>query len=239
MERLKEFTFWEHVEDLRKRVFYSAIAIALSGTVVFVKARHVMDVLLEPFKESFQDATLVGLSPGEAFNIRILLSIWLGVIISSPVLLYQAWRFVEPGLYSREKKVLKGVFLYASALFVVGVAFAYFVMLPYALSFFISQYETMQVTPTIRLGDYLTMLIKMTLASGFVFLLPIITYVGSLLGIITSQFLSENVRLSVVFIFVISAVITPPDVLTQLILAGPLILLYFLSILTARAGEKQ
>lgn len=239
MEQLREFTFWEHVEELRKRVFYSAVAVALSGTLVFVKARRVMDVLLQPFKESFQDATLVGLSPGEAFNIRILLSIWLGVIISSPMLLYQAWRFVEPGLYSKEKKVLKGIFLYASALFLLGVAFAYFVMLPYALSFFITQYETMQVTPTIRLGDYLTMLIKVTLASGFVFLLPVITYVGTLLGVITSQFLLENIRLSIVIIFVISAIITPPDVLTQLILAGPLILLYFVSILTARVGEKQ
>lgn len=239
MEQLREFTFWEHVEELRKRVFYSAVAVALTGTLVFVKARRVMDVLLQPFKESFQDATLVGLSPGEAFNIRILLSIWLGVIISSPMLLYQAWRFVEPGLYSKEKKVLKGIFLYASALFLLGVAFAYFVMLPYALSFFITQYETMQVTPTIRLGDYLTMLIKVTLASGFVFLLPVITYVGSLLGVITSQFLLENIRLSIVIIFVISAIITPPDVLTQIILAGPLILLYFVSILTARVGEKQ
>lgn len=239
MEQLREFTFWEHVEELRKRVFYSAVAVALSGTLVFLKARRVMDVLLQPFKESFQDATLVGLSPGEAFNIRILLSIWLGVIISSPMLLYQAWRFVEPGLYSKEKKVLKGIFLYASALFLLGVAFAYFVMLPYALSFFITQYETMQVTPTIRLGDYLTMLIKVTLASGFVFLLPVITYVGTLLGVITSQFLLENIRLSIVIIFVISAIITPPDVLTQLILAGPLILLYFVSILTARVGEKQ
>ncbi|MCS6960982.1 MAG: twin-arginine translocase subunit TatC [Deltaproteobacteria bacterium] len=238
MEKLKEFTLLEHVEELRKRILYSLYSTGICSAICFVWSAEILRLILRPFKATFSDFDLVGLSPGEAFTIRILLSLWSGLLTASPLVIYQVWKFIEPGLYSAEKRTLTSVFWYTIILFLAGVCFGYGILLPYSLGFFLTQFEVLQIKPTIRLSEYLSLLVRLTLASGIVFLMPVASFVMARLGLLTAEFLKANFRISVVIIFVLSAIITPPDVFTQIILALPMILLYFLSIVTARRGEK-
>ncbi|MCS6893886.1 MAG: twin-arginine translocase subunit TatC [Deltaproteobacteria bacterium] len=238
-ESLPQYTFWQHVEELRKRLFYSCLAVFVSASFAFIQSSKIMNFILDPFLSSFGNQSLIGVSPAEAFTLRIMLSLWFGAIIASPVLVYQAWKFVEPGLYFKEKKVIKGVSFYAFFLFVLGISFAYYILLPFTLKFFYVQYQTLGLNPTIRASDYLKLVVQLTLACGIVFMLPIATYIFTTLGILTSTFLKQNFRISVIVIFILSAVLTPPDVLTQILLAFPLILLYVIGICTSMLAERS
>ncbi len=238
-ETLPEFSFWEHIEDLRKRLIVSAISVLIVGLFVYIYSSDIMEFLLKPFYTNFNNLEVVGLTPSEAFTTRILLAIWLGVIISSPIILYQIWLFISPGLYSYEKRSIKSVLIYAILLFLTGIMFAYLILLPFALNFFYSQFKILGIQPTVRVTDYLSMLIKLTLGSGLVFLTPVVSYCLSRFGLLSSQFLIDNSRFFIVAIFILAAILTPPDVLTQIILAGPLLILYGVSILVVKKVEKD
>jgi len=238
-ESLKEFSFWEHIEELRSRLLKISAAIILLGSVSFFYSSLIMDFLTKPFRLYFGKNSLIGLSPSEAFTLRLWLSFYCGLIFGSPYILWQTWKFFEPALYRREKLVLRKIFGFSVLLFLSGVLFSFYVMLPFALNFFISQYELLDLSPQIRVSEYLSIVFKMVLGCGIVFLFPCVSYILSALDVISPEWIIEKFRFAVVGIFILAAILTPPDVFTQLLLAGPMIGLYILGYFSARWAKKE
>jgi sec-independent protein translocase protein TatC len=163
-----------------------------------------------------------------------------GVLFSCPIIFYQVWQFVAPGLTGREKKWVIPFVLCATVCFVCGTFFCYRFVLPVAFKYFIEQYETMGVSPAIRIGEYFTFFFRMVLAFGVTFELPVFTFFLVRLGVWDYRFMLSSFRYAIVVIFIIAAMLTPtPDVINQSLLAGPMLLLYILSIGVAYIWRKS
>ena len=224
----------EHLREFRKRVIYSVIAITLGAIGAYCFASPVFRILCAPFFSGFANSSLIGTSPAEAWLLKVKVAIFCGTLVTSPFLFYQLWLFVAPGLYPRERRFVIPFVVVGSSLFLGGAAFCYYAVLPLTFSFFYAEFQSINVTPTIRIGEHLSMTIMTLLGFGSVFELPLITFILARAGMIDHTFLLRWSRHAVVVIFVVAAVVTPPDVLTQLLMAGPLLLLYGLSIVIAR-----
>ena len=172
-------------------------------------------------------------------HLRLKVAIFSGLIVASPFVFYQVWLFIAPGLYDEERRLAAPFLIGTTTLFLVGVAFCYYVVLPFAFEFFRTQYEAIGVTPTIRISEHISIIIKAVLGFGIVFEMPILAYFLGRAGILSSALLRDGRRYAIVIIFVLSAVLTPPDVLTQLLMVGPLMILYELSILIVRKTEQK
>ncbi|MCB0337400.1 MAG: twin-arginine translocase subunit TatC, partial [Bdellovibrionales bacterium] len=151
-----------------------------------------------------------------------------------PIIFYQIWQFVVPALYQHERKLIFPFVILSTSLFLIGVWFCYVFVMPMGLEFFYTQYQSIGVSTTIKISEYLGLLIKALLGFGLVFELPVLCFFLGKLGIITDKMLWQYCRHAIAAIFLIAALLTPPDVLTQVMMAGPLIVLYFLSILIVR-----
>lgn len=220
----------EHLRELRKRLLYSAIAISLGAIGSYCYSGPIFEYLCAPFFAGFGNSTLIGTSPAEAWVLKLKVAVFCGALITSPFLFFQLWQFVTPGLYESERRWVIPFVLASSALFIGGAAFCYYAVLPLTFNFFYQEFISIKVSPTIRIGEHLSMTIMTLLGFGAVFELPVATFVLARAGIIDHGFLTRWYRQAVVVIFVVAAIVTPPDVLTQLLLAGPLLLLYVISI---------
>jgi sec-independent protein translocase protein TatC len=228
-------SFWEHLSELRKRLLYSALATIITTIACWSFTQKVFEWITRPYIAFFGDATLIGTGPAEAFLLRLKLSIFCGILLASPIIFYQLWLFICPGLLEKEKKLALPFVMGSTFLFSLGTLFCFSVVLPYALEFFRTQYDSLgAITPTIRISEYLSMFLKAMLGFGLVFQIPILAFFLGKLGLITSSTLIHYGRYAVVAAFVISAILTPPDIVTQFLMAGPLLLLYGLSILIVR-----
>jgi len=167
---------------------------------------------------------------GGAFFVALKVSFFAGILMAMPVILWQLWLFIAPGLYEHEKKMVLPFVVGGSLMFLVGVLFAYYVVTPFGFQFLIT-FGSFLYTPLINIEDYVGFFTKIMLGFGIAFELPVIAYFLALLGLITDKTLKDYFKYAVVIIFFLAAILTPPDVLTQLLMAGPLILLYGLSIL--------
>jgi sec-independent protein translocase protein TatC len=165
-------------------------------------------------------------------------ALFCGCLVTSPFLFYQIWAFIAPGLYATERRWVIPFVLASSILFIGGAAFCYTTVLPITLSFFRDEFTSINVTPTIRIGDHVSMTLMMLLGFGAVFELPLITLALARLGIIDHLFLIRWYRQAIVIIFILSAIITPPDVFSQLLMAVPLLGLYLISILIAKLAYR-
>lgn len=225
----REMPFWEHLEELR-RVLLRAIAAFLVGTLAcyFLSER----ILERIVTRTVGEATF--LRPMEAFNARLKVAFLLGLILSLPVILWQVWGFVVPGLLHRERRMVGPLVFWSAVLFYSGVAFSYFVVTPMMLGLLVG-FGSEHIHPQIAVGGLLDFVVSMGLASGILFQLPLVVAVLSLVGILTPTFLMKRWRHAVVAIFILTAVVTPGDGPSQIILAAPVLLLYFASILVARA----
>lgn len=238
-EEIEDMDFWDHIAELRKRLIYSIIAIAIGAIAGWYLSENTFSFLAAPFREYFGEAILIGTGPAEAFVLRLKVAVFAGAIFASPVIFYQVWLFIAPGLLEEEKRYALPFVFSASLLFFLGVSFCYGVVLPFALDFFRGQYEVLgDIEPTIRISEYLGLLIKAILGFGVVFETPVLAFFLGKLGIITADTLINAGRYAVIAIFFISALLTPPDVLTQFLMAGPLLILYGCSILIVRWTEK-
>lgn len=225
-------SFWEHLSELRKRLLYSALATIITTIACWSFTGEVFEWITQPYIAFFGDATLIGTGPAEAFLLRLKLSIFCGILLGSPLIFYQLWLFICPGLLEEEKKLALPFVVGSTFLFSLGALFCFSVVLPYALEFFRTQYDSLgTITPTIRISEYLSMFLKAMLGFGLVFQIPILAFFLGKLGLITSSTLIHYGRYAVVAAFIISAILTPPDIVTQFLMAGPLLLLYGLSIL--------
>jgi sec-independent protein translocase protein TatC len=225
-------TLTEHLEELRWGLLKSLVAIAIASIICYFFSDLIFGIVVAPLRQNLQPGqNLIGTGVTEAFFVEIKVAVAAGVLFSCPVVFYQIWRFIAPGLTGSEKKWLLPFVAIATLFFLGGVYFCYRIVLPIAFQYFIEQYETMGVSPAIRIGEYFTFFFRLVLAFGVTFELPVFTFFLVRLGIWDYRFMIRSFRYAILAIFVIAAMLTPtPDVINQSLLALPMLALYVLSI---------
>jgi sec-independent protein translocase protein TatC len=221
-----------HLEELRWRLIKSLAAIAVGFVATYNLADRLFAFLSRPLLAlNPGPVELIGTGVTEAFFTKLKVSFIAGIFVASPVIFYQAWMFVAPGLYDQEKRYARPFVFFATIFFIIGAAFCYWVVFPVGYRFFIEEYESIGVSPSIRISEYLSFTARMLLAFGVTFELPVITFFLARIGLISHTAMIAYGRYAVLVIFIVAAVLTPgPDVASQLLMAGPLLLLYALSI---------
>ena len=226
-------SFLDHLEELRWRIFKSLIAIGICAVPCGIFWEKIFNVIMiHPLRFANTATHLIGTNPTEAIVLCIKITITGGIICGSPIVFYQLWRFISPGLYKNEKVFILPVVLASTIFFILGILFSYYLTIPFVLSF-LTKFSEGKLEVYYKAGEYLSFLIKLSLAFGIVFELPVLSYVLTKTGLLTPQFLIKNIRYATVIIFIIAAFLTPPDIVSQLFLALPLILLYGISILVS------
>jgi sec-independent protein translocase protein TatC len=232
-KEVSDMGFLDHLEELRGRIIKSLASIILLSIVAYVFSDHLLDFITRPIPEVYF------MGPTEAFSTRIKLSLIAGIIVSVPVIFYHGWKFVVPGLFEREIKLILPAVLSSTIFFLIGAAFCFFFVLPIGLKFLMA-FGTEKLKPMIQIRDYVSFVSYMVLAFGAVFELPVISYFLGKIGLITDRTLIRGRKYAVVSILVLSAAITPsPDVFSQLMLAGPLYFLYEVSIIVAKISQRK
>lgn len=230
-------SFMEHLGELRTRIVRSLLALLVGLLVTFPFAERIVDYLARPIKK--MGFTLIFTSPTEAFWVQMKVALITALFVASPGILWQVWRFIEPGLHPKEKKYAVPFILIGSLMFIGGGAFSLLVVTPFALNFLLS-YARPGLTPMITLQNHVDFLLKFTLAFGAVFELPLLITLLARMGVVTTTMLAKNRKYAILGAFVISAILTPtPDVFNQTLMAGPLILLYEVGILSARLFGRR
>ena len=221
--------FLEHLEELRWRLIKSFISITFGSILSFSFIDKILSILLLPTLETTIPINIQVLSVQGMFIIKWYISFISGFILAFPVLIYQLWKFISPGLKVNEKKYVFPVVFFSFSSFVLGISFGYFVLIPFSLEFF-SSIGMGNVENNYSIQYYFSFLSWLLLGSGVIFQLPVVSLMLSALGLLTPAFMRHYRRHSIVSIFILSSFITPPDPVSMLIMAVPLILLYELSI---------
>ena len=221
-----------HLEELRWRLIKSLLAITLAFVATYNFSDQLFAFLTRPLTSLNQGPVeLIGTGVTEAFFTKLKVSFIAAIFLASPMLFHQAWLFVAPGLYDQEKRYARPFVVFATIFFVAGAAFCYVVVFPVGYRFFIDEYQSIGVSPAIRISEYLTFTARMLLAFGLTFELPVVTFFLARLGLVTHQTMLAYARYAVLVIFIVAAVLTPgPDIASQLLMAGPLLVLYAASI---------
>ncbi len=221
-----------HLEELRWRIVRALVAVMVGFCVAYAFAEPLVAFIVRPLVALRPgQALIIGTAVTDAFFTKLKVSFVAGVFLTSPVIFYQAWAFVAPGLYSQEKRLALPFSLAASFFFLLGAAFCYRFVFPVAYEFFLEQFASTSISPQIRINEYLSFTSRMLLGFGVTFELPVVTFFLARIGIITHRTLIGYWRYAIVVIFVVAAVLTPgPDVASQMMMATPLLLLYTLSI---------
>ena len=236
----KKLPLTAHLEELRKRLIYSFLAIGVAFALCYAFIKPIVEILMRPLVQVLpQGSTLVFTAVPDAFFTYLKAAFLAGIFFSSPFILYQIWAFVSPGLYHREKKYIFPYLIVSSVFFVGGALFCYYIVFPVVFRFFLSfASETIRPLPAIK--DYLAFTIKLLLAFGLLFQWPALILFLARMGVVSSSILSRNRKYAVLVIFVAAAVLTPPDLVSQLLLAGPLLAMYEGSIWIAKFfGKKE
>lgn len=252
---IDEMSFLDHLEDLRWHLIRSTIGIVIAATLAFVFKKFIFDVIIfGPTQMSFptyeglckmsqfwgiedttfcadkfpfiiQNRTVAG-----QFSAHIWTSIYAGFIVAFPYVLYQLWSFISPGLNPNERKNSRGFIIIASILFFLGVLFGYYIITPLSINFLANYQISEQISNEFDISSVIAIVRSSSLASGFVFELPIIIYFLTKVGLVTPQFLKKYRKYALVIVLILSAIITPPDVASQVIVAIPILILYQVSI---------
>ncbi len=226
-------SFFDHLVELRKRIIHSAIAILIGMVIGLTISEKVFGYLARPMLAALHNAhleeKLIYTSPTGAISLIITLGLYLGIVIALPVVLYEIWLFIAPGLYRHERRAVS-LFVFSSMfLFLGGVAFGYFISLPYVLKFLIGFQGPFK--PLISINEYFDMILIVLLGLGIIFELPVLIFCLSLFGIVTPKFLWKNFRYAILVITILAAIVTPtPDATTMVIFMGVMTLLYVLGI---------
>jgi len=230
----REMRFLDHLEELRRRLMKCLLSILLLSVAGYFFADALLDILTRPVDEVY----FMGVT--EAFSVKIKIVLLFGLFVSIPVIFFQIWQFVAPGLYSREIWMVLPLVAATSFFFIGGAVFCFYVVLPLGIKFLLG-FGTAKLKPLISVEKYISFVGWMTVAFGVVFELPVVTFILGRLGLIDAAMLRRGRRYAIVGILIVAAVATPsPDVFSQLLLAGPLYSLYELSIiLVAIFGKKR
>ncbi|MBN1465588.1 twin-arginine translocase subunit TatC [candidate division KSB1 bacterium] len=230
----KKMPFLDHLEELRWTLLRSLLAIIIGAIICFIFNEKIIQALrwVAP-----SNMNLVILAPTEGFMISVKVAMFAGLVLALPFVAYEFWKFIVPGLLAKEKKLVPPIVFFTVLCFLVGGAFAYFLILRFALQFLLNFQE--HTENMIAIGKYLGFVVTLILVFGVVFELPVLSFFLSKIGLLTPEFLRTKRRYGIVVIFIAAALLTPPDVMTQLMLAGPLIILYEISIWVSAAAVKK
>jgi sec-independent protein translocase protein TatC len=231
--------FTAHLEELRRRLIICFIAVAVGFALSYGFKERLFDILTQPLIAVMAEGeTLIYTGLPEAFFTFLKVSFLTGLMLASPVIIYQFWMFVAPGLYDREKRLLIPIVLLSTIFFIGGALFGYFIVFPFGFEFFLG-FATETIRPLPSMKEYLSFSAKLLLAFGLVFELPLVITFLAKLGIVTVPFLKKNRKYAILLFFVGAAILTPPDVVTQVMMAVPLMVLYEISIIGARIFGKK
>ncbi len=258
----KEMSFLDHVEELRWHLVRSSAAIFVFAIIAFLMKDFIFNkIIFAPKDASFityrvfcdvsrffgteglciEDIpfTFQSLEMGEQFNAHIWISITVGFILAFPFIIWEVWKFISPGLYEKERKSAVAFIIVSSFLFFVGVLFGYYVITPLSVNFLGSYSVSDLVERNIKISSYIALLKSSVLASGLIFELPIVMYFLTKMGIVTPDFLIKTRKYALVIVLIIAAVITPPDVVSQIIVTIPILILYEVSIIISKIVTRQ
>lgn len=259
----KEMSFLDHLEELRWHLIRAVLAVVIAGGIAFMLKNFIFDVLLfGPSRGDFfsydilcRISTYVGIeggfcfdelpfgiqsrTMGGQFSAHIWTSITAGFIIAFPYVIYEFWKFVAPAMHSNERKHAKGFIFVTSILFFIGVLFGYYVVTPLSINF-LGKYQVSEIVLNeFDLGSYISLVRASVLASGLIFELPIVIYFLTKVGVVTPQFLKKYRKYALVIVLILSAIITPPDIVSQIIVAIPVLILYEVSIVISKFMYKK
>jgi sec-independent protein translocase protein TatC len=229
--------FMEHLGELRVRIVRSLIGLLVGLGIALPFSQKIVDYLARPVKATGNNLVFLALT--EAFWVQMKVAVIVGLFIAAPAILWQVWAFVAPGLYQKEKKYAAPFVIIGSLMFIAGGAFSLFVVTPYAINFMLS-FARPGLQPMISIGSYIDFLLKFTLAFGLVFELPLGLTLAARMGVVTPKTLARNRKYAILGAFVAAAALTPtPDAFNQCLMAGPLILLYEVGIVSARVFGRR
>ncbi len=256
MAEKSNMSFLEHLEELRWRLVRAAIVVILFASIIWWFQAEIMQnvflsmkskdfitfkllcqyfgVCIEEIPVRMQSTTVAG-----QFTYAISMSLLGGVVLGFPFIFYQLWSFVKPGLKFKEKKMARGIVFYVSILFFSGILFGYFVVAPLSIQFFGSFQITGEIENIFTINSYMSTILSTVFYTGLFFLFPIVTYFLTRIGLFDAAFLRKYRKHAIVVILIIAAVVTPPDILSQVIVSIPILLLYEISILVAARSEKN
>ena len=240
IEEESQTSFVAHIEEFRKRLIRCCLAIAVGFGVAYAFKEQLFMILTMPLTKALEgtSGSMIFTGLPEAFFTYLKVSLLAGIIVALPIIFYQFWMFVIPGLYQKERRVILPVVLISLLFFTTGALFAYFLVFPYGFKFFLGfSSDTIQALPSMK--EYLSFASKMLLAFGLAFELPVVITALARMGLVTVEYLKKNRKYAILLFFVGSALLTPPDVVTQIMLSIPLMVLYELSIIGARIFGKE
>lgn len=258
----KEMGFWDHLEVLRFALMRSLIAVIVFAVVAFFFKSFIYDhVILGPKQAGFisnrlfcqlghllnteslcinlNDFPIVNFELAGQFRNHMFITLVAGFVFAMPYILTEMWLFIRPALTTKEKKGVKGFVFVTNLLFLTGLSFGYFVIVPLAINFLSNYLISDAVANTIQLGSYIQTVVMISLSTGIVFELPVLIYFLAKMGIVTAQFLKVYRKHALVFFFILAAILTPPDIFSQILVATPLIILYEVSIRIAKRVERK
>ena len=252
---LDQMSFIEHLEELRWRLVRSAIAVILIGIVIWTFQEWIMNNVFMSMKKkdffSFRimcdylgtcvediPVQLQSMTVSGQFGYALMMSFMGGLVIGFPFIFYQIWAFLKPGLKFGEKKMARGIVFYVSLLFFLGISFGYFVVAPLSIQFFGSYQISSEIRNDFTISSYMSMILSTVFHTGLFFFLPVVTYLLTKVGVLDPEFLIKYRKHAIVGILILSAIITPPDIISQVIVSIPIFILYEIGILIAKRVVK-
>lgn len=229
----EKLPFTEHLEELRWRLIIIIISIAVWFGICYTYSEDIIRFVQKPLNQK-----LIFISPTEAFFVNLKVAFFVAIFLSIPVIIYELWEFIAPGLLEKEKKYTLPFIISATVCFVIGSAFSYYIALP-MITRFLLNFAGSELKPMVSVNNYISFVGRFMIGSGLIFEFPVLIFFLSKIGIATPAFLSQKRGYAILGIFIISAVITPPDIFTMFIMAIPLMALYEISIIIARLFGKK
>lgn len=223
-----------HIADLRKRLIISSLALLVAFFACFAVYEPILNWMMTPVEAVLgENSQMVAIEVQETFFTALKVALFSGFLVSLPVMLWQMWLFLAPGLYENEKKLVIPFVVGATTMFLSGAAFAYYIVVPFGFEFLVN-FGNSVVTVMPSIGKYVSFFTKLLFGFGIAFELPVFTFFFAVIGLVDDRMMKNFFKYAVVLIFMLSALLTPPDVVTQFLMAGPLILLYGVSIYIAK-----
>jgi len=235
----EKMPFSSHLQELRKRLIVCFIAVGIGFVISYFFSKEIFELLSKPLLKVMPEGQkMVFIALPEAFLTYLKIALVSGIILASPMLFYQIWMFITPGLHQTEQRYVLPFVVFSTLFFVGGTLFGYLVVFPLGFKFFMG-FTSDYIRPLPSIREYLSFSLKLLIAFGVVFQLPLFSFFLSRLGIVDAKMLRSKQKYAILLIFVVAAVFTPPDVATQLMMAGPLIVLYEIGIWVAKVFGKK